>query len=115
MKIANHDVTILSNTRAKVGCTEVSVDEIIELLRLMKSWEPPKPKFQVGDFVRVREDYSGLFSEILAGACGKIVILGDCDSWGVEFAQFYPGLHDLNGKTKIGHGLWFNAHDLELA
>lgn len=108
MKIDEHEVVVINNDMVKVGCQSVRRETIMEVLRRMDEWKPA-PKFAVGDFVRVLKNG---WTE--AGKLGKILVLDDVDSIGVEFPHCTQFVNcSLNGKTKNGHGVWFTAKELE--
>ena len=57
MKIDGHEVTILDNYTATVGCAEVTRASAAALIVAMDSYTPPAPKFAVGDFVIYKQQY----------------------------------------------------------
>lgn len=123
MRIGEHEVTVLSRNKVKVGCQEVSREQITNIQILMAAWEPPKSKFELGDFVRVLAvDIENYSSEKRVGLSGKVVAIGwKCgkpDDIGVEFACTVYNGHDLQEhiqgqRTKHGHGRWFRPEQLE--
>lgn len=121
------DVPIAS--KVKIGGTELIVEQkesgMVEglpvftpdadaLLKAMDSHKPA-PKLKVGDFVKVVDGSKW------QGRHGKVVMVpgdpcygGVSGYFGVEFAQPDPNSFiNLDGRTRIGHGMWFAANQLE--
>ncbi len=79
-------------------------------LELLPPATPPPVKFQVDDFVRVKENAGGVFK----GKKGRVVYEDDGDEMvGIEFTAFL-GTGDCNGLCAEGHGMYLRFWKLEL-
>ena len=107
MKIGEHEVVVINTDTVKVGCQTVYREQIEAVSKLMKEWKPA-PEFAVGDFVQVAKH-----GWTMAGKFGKILAFNDESSIGVEFPCPTDYACSIDGKTKIGHGIWFTAKELE--
>ena len=62
------------------------------------------------------DDIEGLVQDTVKNeiyGIGTIICFGYGKFIGVDFDEYNPDLHDLNGKCEYGHGRWCNEHELE--
>ena len=90
---------------------EILVDGVLYVPINQQEQPHKQRRLMVGDFVKV---VGGGF--IRMGMCGEVVFIydGRPKEIGVQFPSFNEVCHDLSGRTKPGHGWWYNEKDLEL-
>jgi hypothetical protein len=113
MKIGQHEVKVLSKSVVKVGCQEVTRNQLNELLILLDNYVEP-PTFKSGEFVKVVSENKHKDSHKFVGKYGKIGLYDDKScSYEVEFAE--PCANIVGYETAKPHHWWFSPTSLQSA
>lgn len=116
MKIGPYEVTITSPNSARVGCQDVTREDVQKVLEGMDVYKTPK----VGSFVKV---VKSRYDDSRLGEYGKVVELappatGFAQEYAVEFPR--PSRNRMgatSGNRQViaaGQGGWYNACHLEV-
>ena len=118
MKIGDYEVAFLSKDSLKVGCQEVTREELNQLIEGLDNYV----KIEVGDYVRVKitrpQHQEPEATDAIDGAYGIARFINPRGTEvAVEFARRYPIPGATGYGMKLvapGHGLWVYLENLEL-